>query len=208
MHLQNFLLYTLLVAYLPIVVIHAGEVSFGKSYILFGTIPHSGRINPLHSLATELASRGHETAFFSMERGQYTSNEQADKKVQFVSLGNYSEYCNEDGSLTRFSIRRIFQSRPNTSKSFSNCWNPAYNEIVTQLHQSFQQKRPDLCIIDYVSIAYFDACMSLNITTIIMRPGFLLKAMHYVPPSYSGASIHSTFFQRLSWDFNQHIFQF
>ncbi|RUS13304.1 hypothetical protein BC937DRAFT_95528, partial [Endogone sp. FLAS-F59071] len=207
MHLQNFLLYALLVAYLPIAVIRAGEVPFGKSYILFGSIPHSGHMNPLHILATELASRGHETTFFSMERGQYTSNEQSDKKVQFVSLGIYSDYCNEDVSslaetgTTQFSLRRLIRF---PSKYLSKCMNPGYNETVTQLHQSFRQKRPDLCIVDYMSIAYFDACISLNITTVIMRPSFLFRAMHYVPPAMSGASIHSTFLQRFSWDFNQH----
>ncbi|RUS20098.1 hypothetical protein BC937DRAFT_86368, partial [Endogone sp. FLAS-F59071] len=112
-----------------------------------------------------------------------------------------------EGSMNKF-IKRIFQFRSNMSKTLSKCLNPGYNETVTQLHQSLRQKRPNLCIVDYISIAYFDACISLNITTVIMRPSFLLKTMHYVPPLMSGASIHSTFFQRLSWDLNQHMFHF
>ncbi|RUS15323.1 hypothetical protein BC937DRAFT_92589 [Endogone sp. FLAS-F59071] len=220
MHLRTLLLNALLIALLPISVIHADEVPLGKKYIVFGTVPQSGRINPLHSLATELVSRGHDTTFFTMERGDLTKKEKADKNVQFVSLGNFSAYCSEDEMvhLQSSQMEKMKSSfggpmgailfRRHIFANLGKCIVPAYNETIMKMHQSFQQKRPDLCIIDYMSIAHFDACVSLNIPTVIMRPGFLIRAMNYIPPMRSGASIRSTFWQRFSWDLKQHIYQF
>ena len=163
--------------------------------VAFFSVSAVGHLQPLLSLAEEMAERGWEALVLSTEEVQDYVNSAALRNVTFLPM-----FCDQVWAKGMDDLRHYLQSWSEIANSNtwsvrwlteSQVWDCMYEKGLAIL----QQQGVDLMVIDVLTFAGFDIAEKLNVSYVVNHPivpEFFAPMVHQnqLPMLLSGSSIH------------------